>query len=206
MNNFKTLTYLAGYFLISTLLLISCQKEADSQALAIDRVETIQDFDNLDKDDGFSFVLPKGMEKNNSELKEIFSELTEKKLDVLIENYRISQYLISIGKYENVYKEVIDGGLLTDLDLKKMLSKVEHTDLENFTTDQLVESRACYYEYCPIEGWSFDVSPYPCGWGVPDVHVFEKVKICNGWAISRSYWASCNKPYQQTECFSSTIF
>lgn len=118
---------------------------------------------------------PAGFEELDSEEQEAFVEsLVEQDVIDYQENYRIAEYLNSVGKLEQTLVKLNKGQVLQNLQLSSFLSADQISELQDFQINNTI-SRSCVYTWISCFYRS-------SGWVYPFWKKYKKVwvKFCNG--------------------------
>jgi len=105
---------------------------------------------NLAKEAGQIVLLPKGYE-NEPNINEKMTNLSEGELNSYAENYRVSNYLESINKAEDILETLDHGQLYTDTDMSKHLTEKQMEDLQLYKAE-LSDREPWYWGY--ISCWA----------------------------------------------------
>ncbi len=150
------------FFLVLSVLFTSCNKdEIDTNQI---EDQTTQETLTVTPEQGAKtiyFKPPKGFEKKTSkEQQDFFDQLSSKDGELLIENYRIADYLNSKGLLIKSESLINDGELLTDLNLGEILSPDQLQELVKHKTITNKFNPLCNYIrtiYC------YPPQPQACG-------------------------------------------
>jgi len=155
MNNLKVKF---GFFSLLAIFAVSVFLTSCEEQKQLEATIEVDANDNFSNYVGKAYKLPKGYDKwTGEEINKYLGKLTDQKFGELVENNRITAYLMSIGLWASIDGSLKEGGILTEVFVSNFLSDQQMEKLSEYNFDSELDLRWCTgcnfsYSYCPVNG------------------------------------------------------
>lgn len=139
--------------LLSTIFFITSCSDKDETPTPQPQQSIEKTINPQDASSGSFITLPSGFENNSEKQNQTYLEnLSDSEIAELQENFKISDYLNSIGKDEDIGNLLKTGETFLDIDLSQHLSEDQLAELSNYNYEAATEdARGCWhwrYSFC----------------------------------------------------------
>jgi len=150
---FKTKLFSLCVFVLTSILIISCEKDFVSEDLTLEELTEIDQINSIEAESKKHnlFILPHGYDNlSDEEVGDYFQTLDNETKNKLSESRKIAHYFKYLNKFDVLYESSNFGEIFNEETLKKYLSQNEVDKYKNFNVPFEVTNKT---NACNCTGW-----------------------------------------------------